>query len=156
MSVSDYCNTLPHISTTLQHPSTHCNTLQYTATHCRCSSGYSHVWHDSYICQMIRTHVAWLVDMWHDSFTCICKYQVLQHVAVCCSVLLCVAVCCSVLRCHLHVFASIKRCSGSYRVAKTHMDTKSCSVLLQCVAICCSAWRMRYLAGLFLKISCYV
>ena len=61
----------------------------------------------------------------------------LQHVAVCCSVLQCVPVCCAIYT--GNVAADICCCGGLGRgdVALLQCVAVCCSVL-QCVAVCCS------------------
>ena len=61
--------------------------------------------------------------------------QVLQCVAVCCSVLQCVAVCCSVLQC-VAVCCSVLQCIAE--CCSVLQCVAVCCSVLQCVAVCCS------------------
>jgi len=92
-----HCNTLQHTAThynTLQHTATHCNTLQHTATHrntlqhiathCNILSGSLHFVGTLY---KKRRRVRHSLGRGHHR-----KTNVLQCVAMCCSVLQCVAV----------------------------------------------------------------
>ena len=91
-----------------------------------------HVWHNIYASQMYEylclAHVRVVLHECptHKAPEGSDLHEVLQCVAVCCSLLQCVAVCCSALQ---RVAA---RCSALQRVAV-------CRSVLQCVAVCCRA-----------------
>ena len=70
------------------------------------------------------------------------ELQVVQCVAVCCSVLQCVAVCCSVLQC-VAVRCSAMQCVA-VRCSALQCVAVHCSAL-QCVAVCCSALQWGWL-----------
>jgi len=85
------------------------------------------------VCMCHMTHSY----MWHD---------VLQCVAVCCSVLQCVAVCCSVLQCvatrcmwyvqyDVFIYVYGVFVDASWRI---HICDMMCCSVLQCVAVCCN------------------
>jgi len=61
------------------------------------------------------------------------QLDVLQCVAVCCSVLQCVAVCCSVMQC-----VAVVRETQCLRAAAAHRVF--CCNVLQCAAVCCSVF----------------
>ena len=66
----------------------------------------------------------------------------LQHVAACCSAMLCVAACCSALQC-VAVYCSVLPCVAKLRALSHRRCVFQCvatlrTVVLQCVAVCCS------------------
>ena len=67
--------------------------------------------------------------------------QVLQHVAVCCSVVQCTAACCSVMLCRRSVCCRRDRSLSlpSFAVCCSVLQCVAvCCDVLQCVAMCCS------------------
>jgi len=157
---------------TLQHTATRCNTLQHTITRsteglyvearpatsipfllmcvrvrecaCACASAYT------YMCVFL----CWCLYVVQDVCGVHACCNVLQCVAVCCSVLVsvcrarcvwgarvlqCAAVCCSVLQC-VGVCMSCKMCVGCMCVAV-------CCSVLQCVAVCCSVYVVQDVCG---------
>ena len=80
----------------------------------------------SSICNGSRTERAVNAGVFFEQLVKIIReVDMLQCVAVCCSVLQCVAVCCSVLQC-VAVCCSVLQCVAV------------CCSVLQCVAVCCS------------------
>jgi len=89
---------------TLQHTATHCNTLQHTATFCITCMWFM------YMCDVnCITHFIPIYDMHRIIHTHLGMMNVIQKVAVCCSMLQCAAVCCSVLQCDA-VCCSVLQC----------------------------------------------
>jgi len=74
------------------------------------------------VCMCVRFACACLF-VWVHEWVDVSVYNILQCVAVCCSVLQCVAVCCSVL----------------CQCRKWGTGVAECCRVLQCVAVCCSA-----------------
>jgi len=123
----------------------------------RCHMTHVDVWHDAFWCVAWRMNMRYVRSNWLTGFDMrditrpyawhILRYQqwlsssigiddmfdLLQCVAVCCSVLQCVAVCCSVLQC-------VAVCCGVlHHLCRCHVWRLAvCCIVLQCIAVCCS------------------
>jgi len=110
-----------------------------------CAVTYSHMCHDSYICasDALLCVVPWRstepMARKASTYKSTNSRQVLQCVAVCCSVLQRVAVRCSVLHCVAVCFTKYLRWSKSQDSRQVLQCVELCCIVLHCVAVCCNA-----------------